>query len=213
MRCPCCGSDAPCFCSRNRPPARPRNTGYQAPVYRSTPRTHAYSCRCNRCAQFYRQRNSSGLIGFDLGCLAVLLVCAAISGIASWVAANHAAIVRNLPVIIAAPALLTLTVCVVVIVNRREGKRPPRGRLQVEAVPPAMPPAPSPPRPRPVQAPPVCVHANTTSVNENFGPLREPGRLVAWLCLDCGTQLDPGFRSAELTPDATWPPMRMRARP
>jgi hypothetical protein len=70
-----------------------------------------------------------------------------------------------------------------------------------------------PPAPPPVQAPPVCVHANTTAVNETFGPLREPGKLVAWLCLDCGTQLDPGFRSAELQPDATWPPMRMRARP
>jgi hypothetical protein len=133
MNCPRCGSAGPCMCSRSQTPARPRNTG-NAPVYRTTPRSHAYSCRCSRCAPFYRQRsNSSSLITFDLGCLVVLLVFAAIGGIASWVAANHAAIVKNLPVIIGAPALLALIICVVVLVNRREGKRPPKGRLRVEA--------------------------------------------------------------------------------
>ena len=68
-----------------------------------------------------------------MGCLAVVLVCAAISGIASWVAANHAAIVKNLPLIIAAPAFLAVTIGVVVIGNKREARRPPKGRLPVEA--------------------------------------------------------------------------------
>jgi hypothetical protein len=37
------------------------------------------------------------------------------------------------------------------------------------------------------------------------------GERVAWLCLDpaCGARLDPGFRPAELKPDAPWPQVKL----
>lgn len=71
MTCPCCGSAGPCYCSRNRAPAR--NMGYQParpprpvasqPVYRR-PRSHAYSCRCPRCAEALRRsQGNAGAAG------------------------------------------------------------------------------------------------------------------------------------------------------
>ena len=108
-------------------------------------------------------------------------------------------------------------VSLLVYADRRAARR--------RAVPPSMPPAPAPPRPqkrlatppaadwRTPEAPP-CTHPAAVPVNELFGPLREPGRLVAWWCPEppegCGTQLDAAFRSAELTPDGSWPPIRRR---
>ncbi len=55
---------------------------------------------------------------------------------------------------------------------------------------------------------PACRHPRAVPVNDLYE------RRVAWLCPDpplgCGAQLDPGARSAELTPDGSWPPIRRR---
>ena len=75
--------------------------------------------------------------------------------------------------------------------------------------PPAMPPE---PRRAAVRGfpPPACRHPRAVPVNDLYG------QRVAWLCPDpplgCGAQLDPGARSAELTPDASWPPIRKAGR-
>lgn len=78
-------------------------------------------------------------------------------------------------------------------------------------VPPAMPPAPPLPRRAAGRGfpPPACRHPR-----DRAEPVRNilTGRLEAWLCLDCDAQLDPGAVSAELTPDASWPPIRKTAR-
>jgi hypothetical protein len=67
-------------------------------------------------------------------------------------------------------------------------------------------PLPDPPMqdlPGPTMAPPSCQHPGAVPVNNIL-----TGKLEAWLCPDCETQLDPGFRAAELKPDASWPPVR-----
>jgi hypothetical protein len=81
-------------------------------------------------------------------------------------------------------------------------------------VPPTMPPAPPLPRPKrtrpvkprpsplPPSVPPACLHRSAVPV-DNYAL----GRL-AWWCPGCETQLDPGHRASELTPDASWPPVR-----
>jgi hypothetical protein len=87
-----------------------------------------------------------------------------------------------------------------------------RRREQAAAkVPPATSPAPTLPRRSGGQAqgfpPPQCRHPRAVPVRN---VLTE--RLEAWLCPDCDTQLDPGARSAELSPDASWPPVRRAGR-
>jgi hypothetical protein len=55
----------------------------------------------------------------------------------------------------------------------------------------------------PGAAAPPCLHLRTEPVRNIV-----TGRLEAWLCLACDAQLDPGARSAELSPDPSWPPIR-----
>jgi len=54
------------------------------------------------------------------------------------------------------------------------------------------------------RGPAACAHEGAVAVGSAVLGV------LAWLCPDCGTQLDPGFRSSELRPDASWPPVRRR---
>ena len=58
-------------------------------------------------------------------------------------------------------------------------------------------------RPRPVL---ICLHPALIPVETVLG------ERVAWLCPDCDAQLDPGARSTELSPDASWPAVRRVVR-
>ena len=173
-------------------------TNSNRPVYRYPPRSHAYSCRCDRCAQFYSQRSaSSDLITFDMGCLGVLLAFGAVSAIGGWVAANHSAILSALPVVGAGVVILCAVICAVVLLNRR-AVRPPKGRLRVEAVPeyasPSLPLAPQ---------PPACQHLNAVMVL-NF----TEDEILAWLCPHCDTELPEDFGKVRRpccgTPHGLW---------
>ena len=168
--------------------------------------------RCRRC------RDSSGdpgLIQFDLAAVAVLALIAGIAWLvmvplriwhvtgadgrqhpdaATWAAygCGGAAVMG---------ALMFFSV--------RAARR--RELASAAKVPPAMPPEPPLPRRAAAQGfpPPACRHPR-----DRAEPVRNilTGRLEAWLCLDCDAQLDPGAVSAELTPDASWPPIRKPGR-
>jgi hypothetical protein len=182
-KCPCCGSAGPCYCFRNRPPARPRNTGYQparqSPVYRR-PRSHAYSCRCPRCVQRApAMRNGDfGIIGPGLLVVAVIgfwpaMVWHGEGGPAgtAWEWNINSTIgccvwwgLTIVPFLIAA---------IVSAYRKRAPRMPPRPRPPVPPLPPEgyIPPP---------SASSGCPHGGAVPVD------LVTGERVAWLCPDCG---------------------------
>jgi hypothetical protein len=165
------------------------------PVYRYPPRSHAFSCRCRRCAPFYRQRSGDGLLRLDLGCLGVLLVCGAVSGVVGWVSADHAAILRALPVAGTVAALAAITVVAVVYLNRREARRLPAGPVLPGSWP--APAAGLSPEDELLAlslelaaARPACNHVTAVPVTA----ARDDLGILAWWCPRCETQLPAGWR-------------------
>ena len=185
MRCPCCGSTGPCYCFRNRPPVRPRNAGRQparqVPVYRR-PRNHAYSCRCGRCPQ--SQPGDWGIIGPGL------LIIGVIAVIGFWPAmvwhgyGGPAGTAWRWDIHSTIGCLIWWGFLAAVIAlawaDRRPQRtvRPPRGRLNVEALPPPA-----------VVAPPICLHLNAVMVES----ITDPAVAVAYWCEACETQLGEDF--------------------
>jgi hypothetical protein len=153
------------------------------PVYRR-PRNHAYSCRCGRCPQ--SQPGDWGIIGPGL------LVIGAIAVIGFWPAMVwhgyggptgtawrwdiHSTIAE-----LVYWGTIGFTVFLCWLGNRpaQRTTRPPRGRLNVEALPP----------PPFVVAPPICLHLNAVMVES----ITDPDKAVAYWCEACETQLGEDF--------------------
>ena len=91
------------------------------PVYRYPPRSHVWNCPCPRCVQC-RSRPSagSGLVGFDLGCLAVVLAVAGISALIGFLSRMTAATWWTLAV---GAGALAVIVFVVRVANNGEARR------------------------------------------------------------------------------------------
>ena len=116
-------------------------------------------------------------------CLVIMGITAAVRGLYHVIAAD--------PGVLALPLVLAAVIAAVIIANKRYGKTSP--------APPPPPPPPSwpgagytpPPAAPPAAATgrPWCPHAGAEPVD------LVTGERVAWVCPDCGTQLEPGFRS------------------
>jgi hypothetical protein len=172
------------------------------PVYRYPPRSHTASCPCPRCAQCRKRPSpSSDLMAMD----AFFVVCIVLAVIGFWPAmvwhgyTDTGGWRWDIHSTIGCSVWWGLSVlCILLAVADKKAKRsprPPEGRLRVEATLPPMPAA---------QASPVCFHRAAVPVDLSTG------ERVAWWCPDCETQLDPGFRASELTPAASWAPIRRR---
>jgi len=152
------------------------------PVYRNPPKSHVAWCPCDRCVQCRnRPSPSSGLIGFDMGCFAVILVIVGIGALIGFLSRLPGFLSR-----LTGETWWTIGVCAAALVligfvaraASTRAVRPPKGRLKVEATP--QPGAPSvivaPP-------PPICLHLNAVPVD-----LSTKER-VAWLCPACNEGL------------------------
>lgn len=165
------------------------------PVYRYPPRSHVYNCPCDRCVQCRSQRTAgSDLISFDLGCLGVLLACAAVSALIGALAKLTADTWWTLAA--GCGGLLAIGIMYRVVSTRKV--RPPKGRLKVEATPqPPLPPLPVAPQP------PACPHLNAVMVLS----LTED-EILAWLCPQCDASLPEDFgklrRPCCGTPHGLW---------
>jgi hypothetical protein len=200
---------AGCRCSGCRPvaPRAPaRNTGYQParrpasarPVYRSAPRSHAGYCQCSRCVQVRAQNKGNyGIIGPGF-----LIICA-VAVLGFWPAmvwhgeGGPSGTAWQWDVHSTIGCLVYWGVLIFVCVLARHGNRASRpASPQPPLVPPVPPSWPGAGWTPPPAAPPAaatgrpgCQHAGAVPVD------LVTGERVAWLCPDCGTQLDAGFRS------------------
>ena len=158
------------------------------PVYRRPPRSHAYSCRCPRCGTPARGSGGAAWIlpAFFGACAVVMGIVWAARGLYHAVAAD-----LGLLALLLIPAAV---IAVLKVAGTRQAPRP------VTAADLPLPP------PSVIAAVPACLHPAAVPVET---PL---GERVAWLCPDCDAQLDPGARSTELSPDASWPAVRRVVR-
>jgi len=147
-----------------------------------------------------RPSPSSGLIGFDMGCFAVILVIVGIGALIGFLSRLPGFLSR-----LTGETWWTIGVCAAALVligfvaraASTRAVRPPKGRLKVEATPQcycascmagvpcssAPPPLrPSPPAPFVAQRPP-CPHLNAVPVD------LPTGERVAWLCPACNEGL------------------------
>jgi hypothetical protein len=199
-----------CRCSGCRqiaPRAPVRNTGYPArrpvaarPVYRYAPRSHAYSCQCSRCVQVRaRNKGNAGIIGPGL------LVIGLVAVVGFWPAMvwhgeggpSGTAWEWDIHSTIACCVWWSLTIVpllIAAIVEAHKKKRALHPPLPRPSPPP--PPWPGAGSTPPPAAPPAaatgrpwCSHAGAEPVD------LVTGERVAWLCPDCGTRLDAGFKA------------------
>jgi hypothetical protein len=177
-RCPGCLPGQ--YVMRQNRPAPPRTPSGNRPVYRTAPRSHAWNCPCSRCVQVRaRNKGNYGIIGPGLlviGIIALIgfwpaMVWHGYTDTGGWRWDIHSTIAElaYFGIIAGFADLLALV-----------------GRVNRMAA------APQKPRQVPA-APPACVH-----LGDRLEPVNNivTGDLEAWLCLDCGGQLDPGFRPA-----------------
>lgn len=129
-------------------------------------------------------RAGDDLIKFDMGCLAVVLGCAALSALIGWLARLPAVAWETIGATI---GILVLTVAGYLVITRPA--RPPKGRLHVEAGPQSLPSS------LPISPPPPpCPHLNAVKVDSSY--YKALSRTVIWCCWcpDCESELPASFR-------------------
>ena len=156
------------------------------PVYRR-PRSHAYSCRCPRCVQSMPKMKDGdyGIIG-PLALFAGLVAVIGFWPAMAWHGQTDTGgwrwdIHSTMGCLIWWVFLAAVVILAWADSGHKRAKRavrPPRGPLNVEAMPP---PPPSMCVPRP-----VCLHLDAEPVNNMLDPDAPPW---AWLCPECNAQL------------------------
>ena len=176
------------------------------PVYRHPPRSHAYSCRCPRCAQFNSRPLDSGAW--------IWIVIPVVAGF-FWVLSAPLRIWHTIGadgqehpdaatyVAYAVPAALIVGLLMFFSIRSANRSRPPKGRLRVETTAPvsgppmtSMPPTAAESR---AMAPAICLHRKAVPVDNLLG-----GEPWAWLCPKetggCGAELPADWKPAPAPP-------------